>query len=92
MNIDGGSRSGYKRKLVDDDARVEEYGDDDGEEEGGALMKASLKDALDTAGVPDELRTIIEANVSSFNELFATKDPSNADEMMQYVNDTRGRL
>ena len=47
MTIDGGSRSGCKRKRVDDDARVEEHGDDDGEEHGGddveehdgALMK-----------------------------------------------------
>ena len=91
MNIDGGSRSGYKRKLVEDDARVEEDGDDDGEE-GGALMKASLDDALETAGVPDNLRTIIEDNVSSFNKLFATKDPSNADKMMQLVNSTRTLL
>ena len=84
---DDAERDGHKRKLVDDD---------DCEEEGdcgsGTLMQASLDDALNMVKVPDDLRATIIANVSSFDELFETKDASKADKMMQLVNDTRGRL
>lgn len=58
----------------------------------GTLMEASLKDAMDTAKVPNDLRATIIANVSSFEKHYETKDASKANEMMRLVNDTRERL